>query len=174
MQAIKVPSFYPQGQWGFKTLQQPEHDTQPLVSDYKCVVQPQTVWALVDEFMLQELFWALLSAGSSLDCLSYVYHTGNSQGLWKHLNPHNLLWDHLKNTSNIIISWHRYGYTFCCCCSPCFSKTPFVWGRPTGQVAPMNSNKVNSIKAQQAKFRIVFKGIGPGDTVCVQISVPNR
>lgn len=53
-----------------------------------------------------------------------------------------------------------------------FLRPRLYGGGRQGRSPPVNSNKENSIKGQQVKFRILFKGIG--DVVCVQISVPNR
>lgn len=165
---MKVPLFYPQGQCDFKPLQQPEHDTQPylqyliyssVVSDYKRVVQPQTVWTLVDEFMFQEPFRALLSAGTSLDCLSYVFHIGDSQDLWEHHNPHNLLWDHLKIQVKLLFPGTDMDTHFVVAVLLVFLRPRLYGGGRQGRLPPVNSNKVNSIKGQQAKFRILFKGI---------------
>lgn len=57
-----------------------------------------------------------------------------------------------------------------------FLRPRLYGGGRQGRLPPVNSNKVNFIKGQQAKFRILFKGMGggAGDVVCVQISVPNR
>lgn len=64
---------------------------QLLVCDYKLVVQPQTIWNVVDEFMLRELFCVLGSAGIVYTVHSvYTMQDKYSLSLEKHHNSHDL------------------------------------------------------------------------------------